>query len=319
MVIMSRRRITAVSAVLFPIAAAAVLVWIETQQVRWLEVSPAPVWVDPEELEVLHVSSANELLDSFRRVGYDSLPYYGAIAVPRYALLALPHDLNTLDVESRKSVFFRSLLPIIVAENQRIRAQRRQLIELFALPFTSWSESNINWVVGLKDGYRVDGSIRERRTREELIRRIDELPPALVLAQAANESAWGTSRFAKLGNNLFGLWTYDESQGIVPINRGAGEKHAVQVFPDITTAIRAYFLTLNTHSAYAELRHSRSTLRAANLPLDARILAGGLRKYSSRGEAYVTAIRSLIERHRLAGLRNSTLRPPMGRVVASRS
>lgn len=314
----SKRRLAALGASVFPIAIAAVLAWVEMRPGRWIEASPAPAWVDPDMLEVIYPSSATELLEQFRRIGYESLPYYGAAAVPRYAVQSLPHDLSALNVEARKSIFFRALLPIVVAENQRIRSQRRQLMDLFTLPFSRWSEANINWVVELKEAHRVSGSIRDWTTRQELLLRIDELPAALVLAQAANESAWGTSRFARMGNNLFGLWTYDESQGIIPANRAPGEKHAVQVFPDISAAVRAYFQTINSHTAYAELRELRRKLRLANLPLDSRVIAGGLRRYSSRGDEYVASIRELIERHRLTGLRNSTLRAPRDQVVASR-
>lgn len=314
----SKRRLAALGASVCPIAIAAVLAWIEMRPGRSIEATPAPAWVDSNELEAIYPLSATELLEQFRRVGYESLPYYGTAAVPRYAVQSLPHDLIALNVEARKSIFFRALLPIVVAENQRIRSQRQRLLELFELPITRWTDANINWVVELKDTHRVSGSITEQSARQELLHKIDELPAALVLAQAANESAWGTSRFARLGNNLFGLWTYDESQGIVPANRAPGEKHAVQVFPDISAAVRAYFQTINSHTAYAELRELRSKLRRANLPLDSRIIAGGLRRYSSRGDEYVASIRELIERHRLTGLRNSTLRAARGQVVASR-
>ena len=36
-----------------------------------------------------------------------------------------------------------------------------------------------------------------------------QIPFDLIVAMAAYESAWGTSRFARQGNNLFGIRTWD--------------------------------------------------------------------------------------------------------------
>ncbi|MDZ7825939.1 MAG: glucosaminidase domain-containing protein [Gammaproteobacteria bacterium] len=52
-----------------------------------------------------------------------------------------------------------------------------------------------------------------REIEQDRLRRADEIPPSLVLAQAAAESAWGTSRFARMANNLFGQPRFTEGCG----------------------------------------------------------------------------------------------------------
>ena len=151
--------------------------------------------------------------------------------------------------------------------------------------------------------YRVSGDpVKDPRARDALLRRVDVIPVSLVLAQAANESAWGTSRFAREGNNLFGIWTWDESKGIVPKKRAPGHRHLVRRFDSIQESVRYYLHNLNSHPAYTQLRILRAHAREQGRPLRGSELAAGLTRYSARGEEYVRLIRQLIQRYDLASL-----------------
>ncbi len=131
-----------------------------------------------------------------------------------------------------------------------------------------------------------------------LAKRVDVVPVELALAQAANESAWGTSRFARQGNNFFGQWCYTSGCGIVPTRRNAGATHEVKAFDSPGASVRAYIHNLNTAKAYQPLRGIRLHLRRNKQPLDAMIMASGLSGYSERGAAYVKNIRTIIRRNR---------------------
>ena len=123
---------------------------------------------------------------------------------------------------------------------------------------------------------------------------MDIIPPSLVMAQAANESAWGTSRFATQGNNLFGQWCFNQGCGLVPRSRPEGMSHEVEVFDSPYQSIRSYITNLNRHNAYQGLRDRRDALRAQGQFPDGATLAGGLEAYSERGQAYVHEIRAMI-------------------------
>lgn len=129
---------------------------------------------------------------------------------------------------------------------------------------------------------------------KELVRRVDVIPTSLVLAQAANESAWGTSRFAREGNNIFGQWCFDEGCGLVPNRRGEDASHEVRAFASVEAAVRAYFRNLNTHPSYEDLRTLRASMRMQGLPLNSMVLARGLTRYSERGMDYVEELQDMI-------------------------
>ena len=140
-----------------------------------------------------------------------------------------------------------------------------------------------------------------------LIRRVDVIPPSLALAQAAEESGWGTSRFARQGNAIFGQWTTADGPGLVPRERDEDKDHKVRIFGKLIDSVRAYMLNLNTHRAYRELRRARAALRRAGEPLNGHTLARFLHRYSERGADYVSAIRTMIEANGLDRLDDARL------------
>lgn len=225
--------------------------------------------------------------------------------VPALELARLPSGLGGLAVAEKKRIFFRALLPLVLAENERIRRQRNWLQEQLAVPRLAQDPKLGRRLRRLAHRYGVSGDLDAADVRERLLRRVDVVPPALVLAQAANESGWGSSRFALEANNLFGEWTYHPDQGLVPARRERGSRHFVRVFPDLRAAVRSYLHNLNTSGAYHGLRLRREAMRQAGADLDALQLAEGLERYSARGRAYVREIQAMIRGnglHRLGPL-----------------
>ncbi|USH04001.1 glucosaminidase domain-containing protein [Grimontia kaedaensis] len=134
----------------------------------------------------------------------------------------------------------------------------------------------------------------DKKWYQEALKRVDVIPVDLVLTQAAKESGWGTSRFAREGNNYFGQWCYTSGCGMVPSARSQGKTHEVAVFKDTYQSIRAYFLNVNRNKAYAQLRDIRADLRKSGEPISGVALANGLKSYSERGQAYVDEVQSMI-------------------------
>ena len=143
-------------------------------------------------------------------------------------------------------------------------------------------------------------SIDDDDSWQALLKRVDVIPPSLVLAQAANESAWGTSRFAKSGFNYFGQWCFKKGCGIVPGKRDAGKEHEVAAFSSPRKSVGSYIRNLNSHPAYQSLRSIRIQLRSENKAITGIALAGGLSEYSARGSEYVEELRSIIRYNKLA-------------------
>lgn len=286
-------------AALAPLAFAALLAWTLARPYT-------AGWHLAVALQPVHADSAQQLEQLFDRYDYHWPPQG---SVPPLLVEHFPADMASMDPGRKKSLFFRALLPMVAAENERIRAQRRFLKEQFSHgPMTRGSRS---WgqVERLAEMYRVAGDLNNAAVREILLRRVDEVPPALVLAQAANESAWGNSRFARQANNLFGQWTYKQDLGIVPAQRDEGAKHYVRVFPDLRSSVRAYLHNINISFAYLDLRRMRARMRAAGVQLDPYRLSGGLLRYSQRGVQYVDDIRTMISVNGLDNLGSLVLAP----------
>ena len=131
---------------------------------------------------------------------------------------------------------------------------------------------------------------------------------AKALAQAAEESGWGTSRFVHEGNAVFGQWTFSDSGSLVPARRDDDKFHRVRVFSSLLDSVRAYARNLNTHSAYRGVRRQRHELRLKGAPLDGLLMVDNLKSYSQRGEKYVETIRTLIETNNLHRLDDARLR-----------
>lgn len=226
-------------------------------------------------------------------------------AVPRLFLASVPTDLNGLrDVNTRKSLFLRTLLPLVLKVNEEIAADRSRLQTILAAQAGGQSPSAADqrWLETRSEEY----GLRSVDARK-LLPRMDLVPVSLALAQAAEESGWGTSRFARQGNALFGQWTYEETAGIVPLNRASGATHAIKAFPSLLDAVRAYARNLNSHRAYAEFRSRRDDMRRSNKPLDGWSLARTLTRYSERGQDYVDTLHIIMRANDLADLDRAQL------------
>ncbi len=240
---------------------------------------------------------SDRLHDKFADIDYDlAAVRAGEREVPRLFVTNLPDDLSELtSIAERKRLFIQSMLPIILRINEVIIEERRHIEALSAKASGELSASERVWLAAIAERYEV-----EPGDLTALMERADILPPSLALAQAAEESGWGTSRFARDGNAVFGERTFTEGAGMVPDRRDDDKKHEVKAFAALPVSIITYMLNLNTHWAYESLRRERAKMRAAGETIDGYRLARTLERYSERGEAYIETIESIIRGNGLA-------------------
>ena len=236
--------------------------------------------------------------EEFGRMGYDlDRIGAGAAPVPRIFLARFPDDLDRLrETDHRKALFFKTMLPLVLHVNEEILNDRRRLWSVRVKLGEGRNLGPVDrlWMVVAAERYGVaHGDL------DGLARRMDVVPPSLALAQAAEESGWGTSRFARAGNAVFGQWTYSDEQGIVPLRREQGKTHSIRAFSSLLDSVRAYIHNLNTHRAYRELRQTRARMRQDGAPIDGAVLAGALTRYSQRGGEYVDSLRLIISANSL--------------------
>ncbi|MFD2166591.1 glucosaminidase domain-containing protein [Thalassotalea euphylliae] len=210
--------------------------------------------------------------------------------------VALPNFGDIKDVRMKKQAFFSFIRPAVEEKNKEIMAQRRQvesMLEAVSLgePLSAEQAENL---AKLAKQYRVKSSASQLEQLHALHIKVDVIPSALVLVQAANESAWGTSRFARIGLNFFGIWCYKKGCGMVPRSRNAGANHEVQAFQSVDEAVTRYLNNINTNNAYIMFRAIRKQLREQEQPLIPEILATGLLPYSERGSDYVIELTDML-------------------------
>ena len=252
-----------------------------------LNVAPQPKRGGRADRIVL-VSSASQLTGYFERVNYRLGDIRDRGEVPRLYLVRLPSDLRKLRTSSqRKAVFIKTALPLILRANELIAEERARLIELQGRADLAGTERE--WGLRLAQRYGF-----ERLDFAKLLERVDVIPPSLALAQAAEESGWGTSRFARTGNALFGQRIFRQRvHGMVPQERAAGETFRVRAFDGLLDSVRAYFHNLNTHPAYESFRKMRARMREDDA-VDSYALAGTMEFYAERRGAYVKTIRKIM-------------------------
>ena len=168
----------------------------------------------------------------------------------------LPDFAAIKDVSTKKQQFFDFIKPVVVRQNNLMLATRTKInawLEHISLelPLSDQEQHGLNVLV---KKYRVNKQASTLAQLNELLLRVDVVPMPLVLVQAANESAWGTSRFSRIGLNFFGIWCYREGCGMVPGGRDTGAKHEVAAFQSLNEAVAAYFKNINSHNAYRVFR-----------------------------------------------------------------
>jgi Bax protein len=271
--------------------------------------SVAPIYQGPD-IQIIGQQFYKDLESEFQRYRYqiDALEN----GVPPLILENLPSDLHTIrSSKQRKSIFFKSLLPMILLANDEILAEREQLetIEKHLTMVKTLNSSQTQILETLAKRYKVKfRPSHPEQSIAKLLSRVDIIPADLALAQAANESAWGTSRFSRVANNLFGEWTFIQGQGIVPERRPAGDTYEVQKFSTVYDSVRSYLHNLNTHSAYQHLRDIRAESRDSGLNPKGLKLAEGLLRYSTRGEDYVKELQAMIRSNQLNRFAGAKLR-----------
>ncbi len=237
--------------------------------------------------------------------------------VPRRFLEHFPAALTEIEPASRrKDEFFKIMLPLILKVNETISDDRDRLLAFqdqtaqkpIFQKYDPPTASEKKWVYDLASRYGFKDS-QENLDIEALLKRVDTIPVSLALAQAAIESAWGSSRFAQEGNAPFGQWSFNPEGGLKPLDRDANKTHFVRRFSRLIDAVRSYAHNLNTHAAYRELRGKRARLRDQKEHFSGLDLVDGLKRYSQRGQSYVQDVRRLIKANDLAAYDSVKLAP----------
>ena len=235
--------------------------------------------------------NAQTVLNLFEDLEYDLDKVRDEKQVKPIYFTRLPRDLDQIKtIKAKKETFLQIVLPLVVAENEKIETDRNYLLKVIR---DNDSDEKLQWLKRKFKEYKVkDGDINE------LIEKVDIVPTSIALAQAAKESGWGTSRFALEGNAIFGQWTWD-GVGIEPLDKSNDQSHKILKFPILRASVKAYITNLNTHPSYKSFREKRLMLRQNNKALSGIDLIHELANYAETGKEYTRILEQIIEQNDL--------------------
>ncbi|PPR47525.1 MAG: hypothetical protein CFH19_00368 [Alphaproteobacteria bacterium MarineAlpha5_Bin9] len=211
-------------------------------------------------------------------------------------------DFLNKDLNENKEKFIVKILPLIVRQNNLILLERQKLLNIhkYISNYNTLTKDHYNYIITLSKKYKIDYNNQHKiDIINNLLLRVDQIPNSIVLAQAANESGWGSSRFAKNYNALFGEYTYSYENGIIPNERSQGETFLIKFFDNQEESVKSYFLNINTHHAYSDFRRERQKQRLiSNDLLNPFDLLHHLNGYAA-DKNYIKTLKSIITTNRL--------------------
>jgi uncharacterized FlgJ-related protein len=238
----------------------------------------------------IYISKLNENLDK-----------YHLLELKKFNSLQLISSGWEKKFSNKKVKFIQTLLPLIAYQNEKILIQRKNILDIQYLLETkrTLTNKNIKYINELAEKYNLRSKNKHKIDLiNELLISVNIIPNSIVLAQAANESGWGTSRFAKEYNALFGQYTYDANDGVIPNKRDEGKKHLIKNFSSFEKSVESYFRNINSHDAYEKFRQIRSRIHPKDLRSNIKLLTHALEVYAE-DKSYVETINLIIDSNKL--------------------
>lgn len=198
---------------------------------------------------------------------------------PLYNAAVVPEHMST---KTKKNRFFYLVVPEVA------KAYRKMMTQYMDVKKALKTGTQQKRIQKLKYTYRV-------QTDHELLLALKPHPKSIVLAQAAIESNWGTSRFFRKANNIFGMWSTTEKEPRIAAGIKRGGVHTVWLkkFATLEESVEHYYLTIGRGKHYKELRELR---HASENPF--KILKK-LDMYSEMGEQYTQSLANMIKYNKL--------------------
>ena len=247
---------------------------------------------NPSDITVDYISESSEMIEIFNKYQFSVDNLLNNQSANLVIFSSLPRDFMDIQpVIERKRLFINTLIPIIYSENLQILNDRKKILDW-------WRESDgenfsrdfwPQWLFELSEKYGSSDS-----NLGNLLVRVDIIPISLALAQAAIESGWGTSRYSREGNAVYGQYTFDESKGLKPKDRNKNDEFFIKKFSNLSESVRSYLKNINTHLAYADFREERKKLRMSGENLSGFKLVNFLMDYSERREFYIKDVKEIM-------------------------
>ncbi len=247
--------------------------------------------------DILNKLKKKKFLVNIKTKPLNPKSYSGIENNERVNLVTNLSEKDFLHLNQKKQQFVKTVLPLIINENQKILSNRNDLIILRTKLTENNSLNNheLNKLRKISKKYKIEfDNEHKMEIIDKLLLRVEIIPNSIVLAQAAIESGWGSSRFAQEYNALFGEYTYDNSKGVIPLERETGDTHLIKAFNSYNNSVTSYFNNINSHYAYEDFREFRNIMRERNNFSNVNLLVERLSTYAE-DENYIRTIKQVIK------------------------
>ena len=166
---------------------------------------------------------------------------------------------------------------------------------LFTLLFVLFVHtSHAQEITNKEFAYKIKGCVDALYADETNYPQSKQIPLELIIAQAAHESAWGNSRFAVEGNNLFGIRTWNKDDKQIKAKGAPDAPWGLKVYNTWCDSIAHYFHILHTLPVYANFREELEFQNTISKQSDPINLAMHLAPWSEQGDKYVDLLRKIM-------------------------
>lgn len=242
----------------------------------------------------------------FREYDYDMIHHLKENKpVPRLFVQSVPEDFNREKYdEVRPALFYEMMLPVILKANETLAAERERLMRL-KREFDDTGDLSAQSMDELREWvkrYDVKPSDDLDTLFNSLIPRVDGVTPTLLLTMAAQDSGFGTSRYAREYNAVFNQRDWD-GRGAVPDEaQKEGPQYRIKVFNSLYDAVISQIHYLNTNGYFENYRIAREKYRRSNNPMRGYSIAHLLINFPYKTFKYPDIIKHLILQYELTPL-----------------
>ncbi|MBK2357483.1 glucosaminidase domain-containing protein [Francisella hispaniensis] len=243
-------------------------------------------------LLILFISSA--ILSTIADTKHTKANYFLESRAPKIA--KKPDFSEIKNFKERKDAFIKYMLTAIAIANKEICLQQQQIQKLKndldkKGSLSSRQNKKLNTYL---EYYKIKTNHNIAQELDYLSIKAGMIPTSFILAQAALESGWGTSRFAKDYNNYFGLHCFYTECGV----KAQASDTYLEVFNNAAESVLGYYHRLNTGSKFVDFRIARDKI--INQGLSQKTLLDTLENYSELdGNEYKDRLISVIQHNNL--------------------
>ncbi len=196
-----------------------------------------------------------------------------------------------------KRLFLENTIAAITKVKKRLDTKYQMVYEL-SIKESLTPDENAT-IEGLKKSYKVEGF-------PCLLKRLRTHPVSIVIGQAALETGWGSSRFYREANNIFGIWSFNKNEPRMAAGEQREGKKTIYVkkYANLEASIEGYYRMMARGRAYKEFRNAR--LHTEN-PFE---IIPYLDHYSELRHEYVKRLYYVIKSNKFYELDDPQYQPP---------